>query len=231
MQLNSKVAAAMAVLFLCLFTVDVYLDYRQMSVGRNAAAESVTLSPAQVQLTLPQLQSNIDRQTERHLNRQMVVIVKQRAIFYAIGYLLSFLLLSWLLNKALLSPVSRLKRVALELARGNYLAAVNLPEHDELTHVSQAFKCMAGEIAKREEVVNRQKGLYAALSQTSKTILRNRSPQVLFERVCDIAVTFGGFNAAWIGEINEMGKKIMPIASAGINLESLTIPNHRPMYS
>lgn len=210
MQLNSKVAAAMAVLFLCLFTVDVYLDYRQMSGSSSAVAESVTLAPARV-----------DDQTVGQIHQQLAVIIKQRAIFYAIGFLLSLLLLAWLLSKALLFPVSRLKRVALELARGNYLAAVNLPEHDELSQVSQAFKHMAGEIAKREEVVNRQKGLYSALSQTSKTILRNRSPQVLFERVCDIAVTFGGFNAAWVGEVNEMDKNILPIASAGINLESL----------
>jgi diguanylate cyclase (GGDEF)-like protein/PAS domain S-box-containing protein len=41
--------------------------------------------------------------------------------------------------------------------------------------------------------------------------------------VCDIAVTFGGFNAAWIGEVNAMGKSILPIASAGIDLEHLKV--------
>ncbi|MBT3015135.1 MAG: EAL domain-containing protein [Candidatus Thiodiazotropha sp. (ex Clathrolucina costata)] len=231
MQLNGKVAATMAVLFLCLFTVDVYLNYRPISVSGNPAAESVAVSPADLQLNLPQRQPDTgevtsadvgsDLQIESHANKQLLAIVKQRSIFYALGFLLGLILFSWLLNKKLLFPISHLKQVAKELARGNYLAAANLPEHDQLSHVSQAFKSMAEEIAKREELVNRQKALYAALSQTSKMILRNRSPRVLFERVCDIAVTFGGFNAAWIGEVNEIGKNIVPIASAGINLESL----------
>ncbi|MCU7891329.1 MAG: HAMP domain-containing protein, partial [Candidatus Thiodiazotropha sp. (ex Ustalcina ferruginea)] len=85
----------------------------------------------------------------------MTAILIERAVVYAVGLLLIFTALSWLLNKSLLSPVTRLKQVALELARGNYLAADNLPDNDELTHVSQAFKGMAAEIAKREQPVNR----------------------------------------------------------------------------
>jgi diguanylate cyclase (GGDEF)-like protein/PAS domain S-box-containing protein len=227
MQLKSKVVAAMAALFLCIFTADICLKYSQVSMGTDG--EPVTLSTSGTDLSSARQPNAMDRQSaavsDAHAANppgpKLTSIIKQRAVFYTLGFLLSYLLISWLLNEMLLYPVSRLKRVASELARGNYLAAVNLPENDELTHVSQAFKRMAGEIAKREQVVNRQKGLYAALSQTSKTILRNRSPQVLFERVCDIAVTFGGFTAAWIGEVNNMGNAVLPVASAGINLASL----------
>ncbi|MEW8243612.1 MAG: EAL domain-containing protein [Candidatus Thiodiazotropha sp.] len=219
----------MAALFLCLFAADIYLEYLHLSEGVVAAAQpargSTGAAPSSSLPHIPDLDlfsvATSNSQPEVELRLKMLVLIKERAVFYTLGFLLSFLLVSWLLNKMLLSPVSRLKQVTTELARGNYLAAENLPEHDELTHVSQAFKQMAGEIAKREQVVNQQKGLYAALSQTSKTILRNRSPQVLFERVCDIAVTFGGFNAAWIGEVNNMGDSVLPMACAGINLESL----------
>ncbi|MES9837506.1 MAG: EAL domain-containing protein [Candidatus Thiodiazotropha sp.] len=229
MQLKSKFVAALAALFLCLFAADIYLEYLHLSEGVVAAAQpargSTGAAPSSSLPHIPDLDlfsvATSNSQPEVELRLKMLVLIKERAVFYTLGFLLSFLLVSWLLNKMLLSPVSRLKQVTTELARGNYLAAENLPEHDELTHVSQAFKQMAGEIAKREQVVNQQKGLYAALSQTSKTILRNRSPQVLFERVCDIAVTFGGFNAAWIGEVNNMGDSVLPMACAGINLESL----------
>ncbi|PVV18374.1 MAG: hypothetical protein B6D74_16545 [gamma proteobacterium symbiont of Ctena orbiculata] len=229
MQLKSKFVAALAALFLCLFAVDIYLEYLDLSEGVAAAVEPARGSSEATQSSSLPHKPDLDlfsvatsnSQPEVELRLKMLVLIKERAIFYTLGFLLSFLLVSWLLNKMLLTPVSRLKQVATELARGNYLAAENLPEHDELTHVSQAFKRMAGEIAKREQAVNQQKGLYAALSQTSKTILRNRSPQVLFERVCDIAVTFGGFNAAWIGEVNNMGNSVLPMACAGINLESL----------
>ncbi|MEW8431172.1 MAG: GAF domain-containing protein, partial [gamma proteobacterium symbiont of Ctena orbiculata] len=229
MQLKSKFVAALAALFLCLFAADIYLEYLHLSEGVVAAAQpargSTGAAPSSSLPHIPDLDlfsvATSNSQPEVELRLKMLVLIKERAVFYTLGFLLSFLLVSWLLNKMLLSPVSRLKQVTTELARGNYLAAENLPEHDELTHVSQAFKQMAGEIAKREQAVNQQKGLYAALSQTSKTILRNRSPQVLFERVCDIAVTFGGFNAAWIGEVNNMGDSVLPMACAGINLESL----------
>ncbi|MEW8554946.1 MAG: EAL domain-containing protein [Candidatus Thiodiazotropha sp.] len=229
MQLKSKFVAALAALFLCLFAADIYLEYLHLSEGVVAAVQpargSTGAAPSSSLPHIPDLDlfsvATSNSQPEVELRLKMLVLIKERAVFYTLGFLLSFLLVSWLLNKMLLSPVSRLKQVTTELARGNYLAAENLPEHDELTHVSQAFKQMAGEIAKREQAVNQQKGLYAALSQTSKTILRNRSPQVLFERVCDIAVTFGGFNAAWIGEVNNMGDSVLPMACAGINLESL----------
>ncbi|MCU7935047.1 MAG: EAL domain-containing protein [Candidatus Thiodiazotropha sp. (ex Dulcina madagascariensis)] len=207
MQLKSKVVAAVGALFFCLFTVEGYLDYRRIRddvlSGVRQEASLVSRLPAAV------------------IQQRVTDTLKPRFVVYGLGLLLGFLMLSRLLNKTLLSPVSRLKQVALELARGNYLAASNLPDNDELTHVSQAFKRMAGEIAQREQAINRQKGLYAALSQTGKTILRNTSPQVLFERVCDIAVTFGGFNVAWIGEVDAVGKTVRPIASAGIHGESL----------
>ncbi|MCU7929806.1 MAG: EAL domain-containing protein [Candidatus Thiodiazotropha sp. (ex Codakia rugifera)] len=217
MQLKSKVVAAMAAIFFCLFAVEGYLDYRQIS----AEVLTRTHQPQVGQTDNPTAAAPLGTDSLSHIKQQMMAILIERAVIYAVGLLLIFIALSWLLNKSLLSPVTRLKQVALELARGNYLAADKLPDNDELTHVSQAFKRMAAEIAKREQAVNRQKGLYAALSQTSKTILRNSSPQVLFERVCDIAVTFGGFNAAWVGEVNTIGKTVQPIASAGINLQTL----------
>ncbi|MCU7865578.1 MAG: EAL domain-containing protein [Candidatus Thiodiazotropha sp. (ex Lucinoma borealis)] len=217
MQLKSKVVAAMAAIFFCLFAVEGYLDYRQISAEVLTGAHQLQTGQADN----PTATAPLGPHSLALIKQQMTAILIERAVVYVVGLLLIFAALSWLLNKSLLSPVTRLKQVALELARGNYLAADNLPDNDELTHVSQAFKGMAAEIAKREQAVNRQKGLYAALSQTSKTILRNSSPQVLFERVCDIAVTFGGFNAAWIGEVNAIGKTVQPIASAGINLKSL----------
>jgi diguanylate cyclase (GGDEF)-like protein/PAS domain S-box-containing protein len=209
MHLNSKVAAALAALFLTLFTVDVYLDYRQINLGADAVVDSVAVLSTDGQrdaLFLPGFDLSI---------------IKQRSIFYGIGFSVSLIVLAWLLNRGMISPLARLKQVAREIAQGNYLAVAKLPRHGQFTEVAKAFETMAVEITKREEVVNRQKTLYVALSQTSKMILRNRSPQALFERVCDIAVTFGGFNGAWIGEVNEIGKNIMPIACAGINQASL----------
>jgi HAMP domain-containing protein len=154
MQLTSKVAATLAVLFLCLFTADVYLEYRQTIIGVDAVVASVKVSPGDVQSNLPQQPSVVDersldsslfgQQISSRAKEQILTDVKQRSIFYAMSYMFSLILLTWLLNKSLLTPIARLKQVSQELARGNYLAATSLPEHDQLTHVSYAFKSMAG---------------------------------------------------------------------------------------
>jgi diguanylate cyclase (GGDEF)-like protein/PAS domain S-box-containing protein len=233
MHLNSKVAAMLAVIFLTLFAVDVYLEYRQIYPVSDTSGESVAALTVDQQYATPDKQpdssglagllSGLDLQLNNHQKQQLAISVKQRSVFYVIGYLVSLFVFIWLLNRAMISPMTRLKQVAQEFVRGNYLASNSLPQHHQLIDVSEAFETMADEIAKREEDLSRLKGLYAALSQTSKMILRNRSPQVLFERVCDIAVSFGGFNGAWIGEVNALSKNVMPVACAGINMESLKV--------
>ena len=215
MQLKNKVVAAMAVLFACLFVLDSYLDYRQIRAEfLQSAPYAGSMSPEPVAVS--GLLTGL-------FEPPMIQVLRQNALVYGSGMLFGFLLISWLLNRTLLSPISRLKQVAFELADGNYLAANRLPVSDELAQVSLAFKRMAEEISRREQVIHQQQSLYAALSQTGKTILRNPSPQVLFERVCDIAVTLGGFNAAWIGEVDGTGKVIRPIACAGINADNLKV--------
>ncbi|MBF0168469.1 MAG: GAF domain-containing protein [Alphaproteobacteria bacterium] len=61
------------------------------------------------------------------------------------------------------------------------------------------------------------------LSDASHTIIQTRKMPELFQKVCDIAARYGGFQLVWIGRVNEAGTKIdikalspdrMPLADA-----------------
>jgi PAS domain S-box-containing protein len=57
--------------------------------------------------------------------------------------------------------------------------------------------------------------LYAALSETSQAIVRERDRDRLMQRICDIAVEHGEFRLAWIGMINTETAAVQPVARAG----------------
>ncbi|MEJ2610025.1 MAG: EAL domain-containing protein [Candidatus Thiodiazotropha sp.] len=216
MQLKRKVFALMMGVFFCLFVLHSYLDYRQIIAEPAQQVLYRSFSQAEPASHFALLIAPI-------FEPQMSGFLLNNALIFGLGFLLTILLLSWLLNRELLAPVSSLKRVAQELADGNYLAVNRLLVSNDLEQVRVAFKHMVNEITRHEQAINQQKKLFTALSQTSKTILRNLTPQLLFEEACDIAVTFGGFKAAWIGEVDGAGKVIRPIACTGIHSDSLKV--------
>jgi len=56
---------------------------------------------------------------------------------------------------------------------------------------------------------------YRVLGNVNQAIVRERVPQVLFEKVCQIAVNDGGFRLAWIGLIDRGSGAVRPVARAG----------------
>ncbi len=74
-------------------------------------------------------------------------------------------------------------------------------------HFSESFSAM---IHSRRCITARKKAehqlanlnrLYLVLSHTNKAIVMLREPEDLFNKICDIAVKYGGFTMAWIGII------------------------------
>ena len=149
-------------------------------------------------------------------------------------FLLISLVLSRLLEKGLIGPTARLKAVAATMARNSDRRVEGKAKEDDLEHVSQSLSHMADKIVQQEQRLGRQKALYSILSQTNKTIIRNESPQVIFESFCQVAVTYGCFSAAWIGEIRQKEKEIQPLACAksdGVSEERavLSITHDNPL--
>jgi len=151
----------------------------------------------------------------RMIEQRVASLTRQNILSHSVGFLAAFLVLFVLLKRTLLSPISRLKNVALKLAAGNYQARAGVSGSDELAQVANIFDQMADQISQREKALTVQKSLYEALSETNKSIIRLDSPQLLFESVCQIAAQHGGLKFAWIGLTNSETGIIEAVASAG----------------
>ncbi|MES9861387.1 MAG: EAL domain-containing protein [Candidatus Thiodiazotropha sp. LLP2] len=216
MHLISKLVAAMVVLFVCMFILDSYLDYRLIHTESQQSPHALKIDSTSQGLAAP-MHEGIQIEAE------IVNAVKQNALIYGVALIFSILLLFWLLNRVLRAPLSEYNQIADELSEGNYLAAHRLPVSGVLAPLSASIKQIATENFQHQQVIEQQNKVYAALSETSKLVLQNPSPKVLFEQACDIAVNFGGFVAAWVGEVDIEGKLLHPIASTGILKERLKV--------
>ena len=68
---------------------------------------------------------------------------------------------------------------------------------------------------KSEWEIGRLNRLYATLSQVNQAIVRVRSLEELFPKICQIALEFGQFKTAWIGRLDAATGVLVPIAKAG----------------
>lgn len=72
-----------------------------------------------------------------------------------------------------------------------------------------------------EQKIQRLANLYRALSECNQTIMRVKSREELFQKICKDMVSFGGMRMVWIGLIDPKTKMIKEVASAGIGTEYL----------
>ncbi|MCG8100158.1 MAG: GAF domain-containing protein, partial [Candidatus Thiodiazotropha taylori] len=121
------------------------------------------------------------------------------------------------------SSFKRYEEIAQSLSEGNYLAVTRLPVEGKLAPISRVLRQLVSENFLYQQTINQQKRVYAALSETSKMVLRTPPPLVMYQHACEIAVNFGGFTAAWVGEVDIESKLLHPVACAGIPKERLKV--------
>ena len=68
---------------------------------------------------------------------------------------------------------------------------------------------------KAEEKVARANRLYFFISQVNQMIVRVKDEETLFKEACNIAVDLGKFRMAWIGKVDPVTKKVIPVMHAG----------------
>lgn len=66
-----------------------------------------------------------------------------------------------------------------------------------------------------EAQIRRLNRAYATLSETNQMIVRLQDIKELYPRICRIAVEFGGYLGAWVGLIDEPGRRVVPAAVEG----------------
>jgi diguanylate cyclase (GGDEF)-like protein len=77
------------------------------------------------------------------------------------------------------------------------------------------------ELKLQEQRIARLNRIHAVLSGINSAIVRIRDRQQLLEEACRIAVDHGGFGIAWIGMLDSKSLAITPVATAGVDAESL----------
>ncbi len=93
------------------------------------------------------------------------------------------------------------------------------------------------DISERKEAERRilhSRRLYAVLSQSNQTIVRVDNRKELFDRICSVAVDYGGFRLAWIGVVDDKAGSIVPVASHGNDrgyLSEISVPLHDEAFS
>jgi PAS domain S-box-containing protein len=86
------------------------------------------------------------------------------------------------------------------------------------------------DISERREAERRiihSNRLYAVLSQSNQTIVRVGSTEELFERICRVAIEYGGFIMAWIGVVDYEAGELKAVAHHGLEkgyLSGIRVP-------
>lgn len=78
---------------------------------------------------------------------------------------------------------------------------------------------------KAEEEIRKANRIYAVLSNINQTIVRVTDRQTLYNEACRIAVDDGKFHMTWIGMVDELTNKFVPVAAAGLAKEYIKLIN------
>ncbi len=136
-------------------------------------------------------------------------------------FLLALLLISFLMNKTIISRIRNLQAGSERLASGDYQTQLNISGNDELSQVGQSFNKIASTIAHREQSLLKQQALYHTLAQTNKSILQFHDKLEFFDNICHIAIAQVHLTLAWIGLLNENQSGLEIVASAGKDKDCL----------
>jgi diguanylate cyclase (GGDEF)-like protein/PAS domain S-box-containing protein len=146
--------------------------------------------------------------------------------------LLGFVLLGWVtalillgkrrkLNTVLGAPVLELRARIAALGGGDFSAPIKVGpgmENSVLGWLSDTQGKLASFERQQRSSESRNERLtqlYAALIQCNQALVRCATPEVLFDQLCRVIVNYGGMTMAWIGELDETGVRIKPVAAFG----------------
>lgn len=72
-----------------------------------------------------------------------------------------------------------------------------------------------------DEKIQRLMNLYSALNKCNQILVRCKSEEDIYEKVCYCGVQFGGLKMAWIGLVDEASQMVKPVAYYGVGTEYL----------
>lgn len=144
---------------------------------------------------------------------------KQRFWIRLSGYAFLMILLGAMMQRLVTRRLARLEAVTHRLEVGDLSARMEISGNDEVASLARGFNRMAVAIVQNHSQLVRLNQIYAALSQTNETIVRVENEAELLNRICRIAVEFGGARLAWIGKADETNSRIVVVTRFGHGIE------------
>lgn len=167
---------------------------------------------------------------KRSAQRTLIAVrqAEKRAMQMRIVFIFSGVLLLTMLSLVLRdlrtilgSSVRTLHEGIARLGRGDFSTPIPVPagmENSVLAWLAETQTNLAKIDAQHKDAETRNQRLtqlYAALSQCNQAIVRCRSDNELFSQICQVIVTYGGMQLAWVGMQVEGSTQVTPVAAFG----------------
>jgi diguanylate cyclase (GGDEF)-like protein/PAS domain S-box-containing protein len=110
------------------------------------------------------------------------------------------------------------KQYELDLPQGRMCFELSVARKKTLSKQMPRFVVLARDVTERKQAdvkIKRLTELYAVLSQCNQAIVRCRSAEDLFAKICHDVVSFGGMKMAWIGLVDETSQQVRVAAAYG----------------
>lgn len=110
------------------------------------------------------------------------------------------------------------KQYELNLPQGLTCFELSIARKKTMVGQMPRFVVLARDVTERKQAeikIKRLTELYVVLSQCNQAIVRCRSAEDLFAKICHDVVSFGGMSMAWIGLLDETSQQVRVAASYG----------------
>ncbi len=136
--------------------------------------------------------------------------------FSLVAVIASFLLAAWL-SWRLTGKFYHLIKVMQAVENGNLQVRAGITTKDEVGKLAQSFNHMLDTLSHSERELGRINRLYAAWTESSEVIVRQKDGHLLLNSICQILAERVQFKLVWIGELQEDGWA-RPLAAKGASL-------------
>lgn len=136
---------------------------------------------------------------KRDLSNSNLQQLKWTGVNYSLFALVASFLLSALLAWRLTRRLYQLTEVTLSIEKGQRDVRAEVVAHDEVGQLGKRFNHMLDTLSYSERELSRMNRLYAAWTESSEIIVRQKNPSLLLSNICQILANRVPFELAWIG--------------------------------
>jgi diguanylate cyclase (GGDEF)-like protein/PAS domain S-box-containing protein len=125
--------------------------------------------------------------------------LKWTGVQYSLFALAASFLLSALLAWRLTRRLYQLIKVTLSVEKGQRDVRCAVIAHDEVANLGRHFNHMLDSLSRSEQELSRMNSLYAAWTESSEIIVRQKNPTLLLKNICQILANRVPFELVWVG--------------------------------